>query len=82
MSSEYDVVARLGGDEFVVVLKDIHCPKDEDADELIDNANAALYQAKHNGRGCFSYYLETNEGAKPLGFNTVFCAGCVESNSG
>ena len=54
----------------------------EDADELIDKADAALYQAKHNGRGCFSFYLETDEEIKPFGFNTVFCAGCIESSSG
>ncbi|MDD2864284.1 MAG: GGDEF domain-containing protein, partial [Methylococcales bacterium] len=29
-----------------------------DADELIDKADIALYQAKHNGRGCFAYYDE------------------------
>ncbi len=53
----------------------------EDADELIDKADAALYQAKHNGRGCFTYYFD-KDAIKPLGFNTVFCAGCVESSSG
>jgi diguanylate cyclase (GGDEF)-like protein len=24
---------------------------------LIDNADIALYQAKNNGRGCFTYYF-------------------------
>lgn len=52
-----------------------------DADELIDKADVALYQAKRNGRGCFAYYFD-KDAIKPSGFNTVFCAGCVESSSG
>jgi PleD family two-component response regulator len=26
------------------------------AEKLMDNADTALYQAKDNGRGCFSYF--------------------------
>ncbi|MDD5228770.1 MAG: diguanylate cyclase, partial [Methylococcales bacterium] len=34
-------------------------PKDGgDGDVLMDRADTALYQAKHNGRGCFAYYSE------------------------
>lgn len=34
----------------------------DDCDVLIDKADVALYQAKHNGRGCFAYFSENSIG--------------------
>ena len=50
-----DTLARPGGDEFVALLEDVKTHADAcDAAALLEHADRAMYQAKAQGRNCYS----------------------------
>lgn len=57
-----DTVARLGGDEFVVLLEIIGtdaASAARNAEDLLKEADAAMYQAKTGGRDCLHLHTPT-----------------------
>lgn len=57
----HDLLGRLGGDEFLVFVKGISMAEGENFvyEDVLNQADIALYQSKKKGKNQYSYYEET-----------------------